>query len=373
MGDFLVSKSLSQEFDSARATSLTGRVADIVSGHQNIGIADTGHEYLEIHEAITSDAFMQGLAQGGVKHLCFEYMEPFTEMVFQAYRDGKISDDDLQVIGQQFFVLNREEEYGVDPVRSRQSMIDYMKQAKAYGMELHHVNNYEGLFSKEDFALLEKAGRTIGGVVLPIVESDPDYKNTPNEEKAKYLVEKIKEAVAADPALKETLRKGLDVEIQRLEQRERAIKVYEEEGFSREKALEKVDMEELDARLALDDEVAERIEDRFGDEKVAVIYGRHHFRSRFGDIDANMKDIPVIDIYADRAFQDSQPGRAPPSTSGFKWFENERAEYSFDAKTNTWQEGENPPVQLSGPEPVEDEIRGMPAGLVITADVAPGQ
>ena len=194
----MVTDNLCGDFDVGRMSGLTARVADLVSHQQFTGIADMGHDNIEIHEAVSSEAFMRGLACGGVKNFTFENLDVVGAGIFRAYRDGQISEDDLQLIGQAIFVTISEVDYDLDPVRSRQVIIDYMKHAKQFGIELHSVNHGEGLYTEEEAAVMLRFDSLARDVFLSIVVENPDFKSTAQEEKLGYIFEETRIAFEGD-------------------------------------------------------------------------------------------------------------------------------------------------------------------------------
>ena len=349
------SPNLNQAFDAKNNPNLTERVAEVASKQQYLGIGDTDHGCVEIHETISSRPFMEGLARGGIKHLCMETFGSLSETIFQSYRDGKISDDDLQVIGQEFFAISMEDDFGVDPTRSRQSIINYMKHAKEFGIDLHKINNWEGVYTEEENEMIVKSNFLSAKAILSIVKNDSGYKETPEGDRQEYLRDKFNEVIDLDPENEEIHRKCIFMMEARDAQLEFEVAAYQDEGLNSIEAANRVIYDIVVARFDKDKDVAERIKERFGDEKVAVVYGIHHFLRSSGDIDYYFNNMPVINIYADEQ-QQQKSLPLEERISKLMGVPLENAEYSYNIARNTWQTGNNPPVQLSGSENQQQDV-----------------
>ena len=348
---------LCHEFDLQRGQFLSGRVSEVASKQQFTGIADTDHRRIGVHETVSSDAFMEGLACGGVKHMFLETIDPVGENVFQSYREGKISDQDLQIIGQTFFASTAEQDFDVDPQRSRQTMIDYMVNAKKYGIDLHNINRGEGIFTDEEYDDYQELGQQISTIIVDVAENDPTFKTIDSENKASYLISAMGSKLSDQERL-DLLERHQGIIQSRQERYREAIDSYQAEGFSLQDAQKKVVQDIVQTRLEKDGDVAQRAKEIVGDDKAAIVWGLGHFNRRFGDMDAHLNlsyeenpfiqavygNITTIAIYEDRQVQDNVS--PPSSTSGLDWFKNQHMDYHLDANTMTWQKQGGVPVQL---------------------------
>lgn len=334
---------ITASFDENRMPSLSDRLTDVVSRQQFTCIADTGHDRLEIHQAISSSEFMRGLAQGGVKHMGIEYFDALAEQIFRAYRDNKITDQDLQIIGQEIFLTSAEIDYNADPQQSRQTMIDYMVNAKKYGIELHQINNYEGIYTEEEQIKMADINAKYGQHFISVIENDKGFRDASPENKFSYLIQKVNDLFGEEGA--QSIAAEYSALVQARQNRiSEAIKSYVLEGLTLPEAQKKFEQDLLRTRFDQDYKVADRMRDIAGDEKAVIVYGRHHFDRRFFDLDSRL-NAATIAIYADRKEQDML--RPPPPTDGFNWFYYQHMDYAYDLKTATWQKGDDPAVQLS--------------------------
>ncbi len=368
--------SICSDFEAKRSITLESRIQEIASKEQFLGIADTSHERPEIHEFIVRDDFMQGLANAGIKHVFHELFDPAAERIFGGFRDGKITEEDLRRIVGDYFQTNLTD-MSVGKDRAANLLSEYMVQAKKYGMEIHAVNHFDGYYTEGEFDIFANGSIKLADLLLDIMENNPEYRTAGAEDKSKTLERLIREYGQNNPDFVRDVEKIVTVSKSVSERNARAIQTYEDDGLSNSDAVKKVQQDLLSSRFSEDDEVAQRILDAAGDDKAVVIYGRHHFDRRFGDLNAHLKvsdnpdhhiaeyepesmvwhGVTTLSVYADRQEQDDL--RPPVDASGLNWFFNERMDYTVDAATLTWQKRGDPLVCLDVAvvEGVDDQSR----------------
>lgn len=361
--------SLCSDFDGVSTTSLSGRVAAAVSRQQFTGIADPDHRNVDTHKAISSQEFMKGLACGGVENLYLENYDVVIQSFFKAYRDDHLDDDDLQALGQFYFGTSVEVDYGVDPQENRQTIIDYMKNAKKYEIDLRPVNELEGFFTEDEIQIIKDSKSGARDFLDEMFQNDSKFGALNPDEKIPYIGEKLS-SLEDNSELKQSMVKHHGAVIIQQERTKDQISDYVEDGYSEDQAMDKVLLDIVAARLDKDDEVAERIKQEVGDEKTAIVYGREHFNRRFFDIDDTLGDSAVITVYGDKKWLETI--FTTKDTTGVNWFYNEKEDYSLDAKTMTWQEGDKPPVQLDKPEELQssDDVSIAPSSALNVSPIS---